>query len=219
MSVVQVILIFFAIIFAIIGFSSIGDISYHKESVEIAIDEYYFYQNMIDNAIEHRNEGYIVNGTVINKYVDDGVGKYYIVYTLPGMNEEFETFAVYSLSEVSKYSQGSPIELALGGPVVNENTESIDTDFKNVELEEFSLYILANEHVESSIWRVVLCLGVPAILIAILVFVSKKKSKLVSTEVSENTQTNEAETKCRYCGSTLDAGTRKCPNCGANLKS
>ena len=218
--VVYAVLIIFAIIFSFAGISSVGEINYHKESVEIAKDEYNFYQDMIEYANDHEDEGYIVYGTVVNKYLDDSVSKYYVVYTVPGMLEEFETFAVYSLSDVSQYRQGSPIRLALGGNVINEDTESIDTDFANVELEEFSLYILANEHVKSATIRTVICLGIPAAFVGVMLvlIIRSHKKRSNSSDSTPEVETSSEESRCKYCGSTYEAGKRKCSNCGASLK-
>ena len=218
LSALITVLIFFAIFFGLAGFGMSGNLAYDEESLEIAVEDYYYYQDMIDNAKE---KGYTANGKVVNSYYDEEVGKYYIVYVLPGQNEPLETFSVYTRQEVSKYDQGSNIPLALGGPSINATTESIDMDFENIALEDFSLYIIAKDRVNSTKIVRTVFLGVAGVFVAIVVLIivkNNKKSK--ANEVSSSTTTSpvSSSSTCKYCGTVHESGTKKCGNCGAQLK-
>lgn len=220
LSALVIVLIFFTFFFGLIGFGMSGNVAYEEESVQIAIEDYNFYQNMIDDA---RDEGNIVNGIVVNKYYDYEVEKYYIVYRLPGLSENFETFSVYSLEEVSKYKSGGAIPIALDRSTINFDTESIDLDFENIELEEFSLYVMANSALKSAKTTRTVCLTIAGALLVIVIIViaksSKKSSASDTSGVSGSVGSSSASSAtCKYCGTVHEPGTKKCSNCGAQLR-
>ena len=218
-AVLIIFMIFFAVIFGMVGFANLSEVSYHKESIEIARQDYDFYQDMIDDAYEKRDQGYIVYGQVVTSYYDYEVGKHYLVYKLPGINKTFETFSVYSEYEALRYSAGDSIELAVDYPVLTSQTDSIDTYLKNVEFEEFSLYILANDALSSARGAVAVPFVVTFILIVGVILIIVKDKKSSSSQTSETPSASSEEPNiCRYCGSIYDSGKRKCSNCGASLK-
>ena len=218
LSVLVVVLIFFTFFFGLIGFGMSGNISYEEESVQIAIEDYNFYQNMIDEA---REDGNIIDGIVVNKYYDYEVEKYYIVYRVPGINQNFETFSVYTLEEVSKYKSGGTIPLALDRSTISYDTESIDLDFENVELEEFSLYVMANGALKSAKTTRTVCLTIAGALLVIVIIIfvkSSKKSESPSVSTGSTGSATSSSATCKYCGTVHEPGTKKCSNCGAQLR-
>ena len=214
------ILAFFIFFTAVAGFAIGGNIAYEEESVEIAISDYNFYQDLITNA---ENKGYIVTGTVVNEYYDYEVGKWWLDYKVPGSNQIYETFSVYTDEQVRHISPDDPIQIALDRKVMSSLAENIDVNFKYVELEDFSLYILANESLTYLKTVRTVCLTICGALVAILVVAivkGVKKGEETSSVSSSSTTSRpvSSSSTCRYCGTVHESGTKKCNNCGAQLK-
>ena len=181
--------------------------------IEIAKDDYYYYQNMIDYAKAHRNEGYIVEATVVTGYYDEEVGKNYLIYTVDGINKEFETFSVYTREEAYSYPANSKIEVALSTSkyTINNKTDSIDMNFENVEFEDFSLYIEANNALNGARAGAYIPLAVAALLVGVAIFVIVKplRKNIDNSSSETTTEVKEEVLTCRYCGSVCEKGKRK----------
>ncbi len=216
------VMIFFAIFLGIAGLGLRGNIAQEQEWVDEAIQDYNYYQDLIENAEE---KGYIHEGIVVNKYYDNEVDKYYIEYRLVPGGLKYETFSVYTYEEAMALQNGGPIELALDRKFdvryVNE-IESIDVAFKNVELEEFSLYVITDGDTSSLKTASFVCLTISGVLIVLVIVIVVKSSKKSSTSTTSSTSTSgpipSSSSSCKYCGTIHEPGTKKCNNCGAQLR-
>ena len=215
-----VILAFFIFFTGMAGFAIGGNIAYEEESVEIAISDYNFYQDLIATA--ERN-GNVVTGTVVNEWYDSDVDRWWLDYKVPGSNKIFETFSVYTDEQVRQISPDDPILIAVDRKVMSAAADTIDVNFKYVELEDFSLYKMANDSLSYLKTVRVVCLTICGVLVAILVLsiVKSAKKSLGSSSSSTSGTTSgpvSSSSTCRYCGTVHESGTKKCNNCGAQLK-
>ena len=215
-----VILAFFIFFTGIAGFAIGGNIAYEEESVEIAISDYNFYQDLIATA--ERN-GNVVTGTVVNEWYDSDVDRWWLDYKVPGSNKIFETFSVYTDEQVRQISPDDPILIAVDRKVMSAAADTIDVNFKYVELEDFSLYKMANDSLSYLKTVRVVCLTICGVLVAALVLsiVKSAKKSLGSSSSSTSGTTSgpvSSSSTCRYCGTVHESGTKKCNNCGAQLK-
>ena len=115
------------------------------------------------------------------------------------------------------------ITIPLDRSTINFDTESIDLDFENIELEEFSLYVMANSALKSAKTTRTVCLTIAGALLVIVIIVivksSKKSSASDTSGVSGSVGSSSASSAtCKYCGTVHEPGTKKCSNCGAQLR-
>lgn len=137
------------------------------------------------------------------------------------------SYSVYTLEQVSAtgLSKGSVIDLAINDKVteVNKDTDSIPFDYKGMPLTQDGEYIEAQKG--KKVGPIVITVSAVLIVGCVvgMVFVVKT-SKQEEQEESEQTKTAETlnpdnqpkQQICAYCGAALEAGTKKCPNCGGS---
>lgn len=208
--------ILFALFFAFFNGASLSS---NKDAIAMIESDYYYYQDMIDNAISDTR--YQVDATVTGKYYNDYAGKYYITYKIEEANLEGETYSTYTLTETGQYRIGTTIKVAVDSIPVNMNTDSIPMHYKGMSIEADGEYSAIKKDISNNIIGLSISIGVIVLVIFISITYMYKNSKVEDNKTkneSEKTITNDEVSKCNYCGSIVDKKARKCPGCGAGLK-
>ena len=225
-SPVVALLLFFIIFAGMIAFGTGISRSGIKDTMYYYEQQHVHYKSMIAYAKEHRDEGYIVEATVTDRWYDEYSEKYYLEYRVDTNTYDLEgyTYPCYTVAETTGIV-GKKIEVALDSPVITMTTDSVDLAFENVTLEEDGDYMKAKESLESVNTTYGISLSITILLIVILVWYSVKKLKLEDEQPQKETVSTSSETKvenqksyCAYCGSACPANATRCPSCGANLR-
>ena len=215
----------FLVFFLFIGifFTSIIATS-TKQEIALIEEDYAYYQDMIDYAKDHEDEGYIVDATVTGKFYHADSERYHIEYrirTTYGGYLDGYTYASYTVEEAANYRINSIIKVAVDSVPITILTDSINMDYENMPLERDGEYLSASKtYKTTNIIRWVL-VAIVILMIVILIWYGYKKKELAdeNEKKEENEKIQESTTtQCRYCGSTLDKTDKKCPNCGAGLR-
>lgn len=198
----------------------------NTELKEINAD-YVHYQNMIKVA-QNSEEDLIINGTVISKFYNSSVDKWYITYYFTdnvGNKYEGYTFSVYTLEQAEKIVQKRTIELAIDYQPIDSQTDSIPTDYLDMPLEQDGEYVagIRNKNITKKVMIITAIVIVVSIGVSFLV-IFKNKIKVVNNQVKtaqtqmnrpSNTEERPRRTYCDYCGAEMPEGETKCRNCGA----
>ena len=218
---VFLVFLFFAIIFTF-GFSGLRNADQHE--LKVIEEDYYYYQDMITRA---RAKGYIVEGTVVDKFYNEDADRYYIIYsieTASGDDLEGYTYSCYTRQEASKYQRGGKIEIAVDSVPITLSTDSVNTDYYGMPLGKDGEYINAQSSLRKDTIGFVICIIIDIALVAIIVIYAYKKKeveeeKAVATTAANTTSIEqESEKYCSYCGSVMSKSATKCSSCGASSK-
>ena len=207
--------LFFALIFTL-GFGVSRGAA--KDELALVEEEYYYYQNMITLAESRTGTYAVVDAKVVQNEYDPEVDKYRLIYELEktfGFPEEGYTYLTYETS----HSINSTIKVAVTNYNIDNETDSIDVNFKYIALEDVGEYQLAKKDLRSANIPFIICILVDVAIIGGTIFYLIKKKEVEEVDSnSSTTQTTSSERYCSYCGSHLDDSVSKCPGCGASAK-
>ena len=182
----------------------------HTENIE---DKYAFYQAIIEEGYNKKN---IVDVKALSYRYNKKWDGYSIVYQLMDTQYSGETFATYSLDEAKNILEQGYIEIAIDSLTPNYFTKSIDTNFKNVSLEDIREYeyVFYQSHTVSSLVLLSsICILVSFVSGAVMLYVVINIDKF-----SYSIGIDAARYKvCPYCGSKVRANKQNCSKCGAGI--
>ena len=193
-------------------------ISNAKENIEFIKSDYSYYQNFIDRA---EANGYIEDATITDIIYNEDANRYYFTYEIRyGYDNILEgyTFSVYTESEISNFKIGQIIKVAVESNDINQFTDSIPLDYKDMPIENDGEY--SKEVRSKLINTIILSTGLIVIFVLIVIIAIKKsETQKVEENAGSNVNNNKTEkTVCEYCGSTISKQDDKCPNCGASTR-
>ena len=194
-----------------------------KNEIATLEEERVYYLNMIDYAKQHSD--YQKQAEVTGRFYDESANKWFITYSIK-YNDGYSrlsgyTFAQYSSSDIYSIIVGDEITVAVDNKRVNFQTDSINMDYENVELEDIGEYISAKKSFRNNTiaWTIFVVLDV-ATVSGIVLYAYKKKQLEDEKEEKEEKKAAQAaaRSRCRYCGSSLSSTDKKCPCCGAGVR-
>ena len=245
--VLSIILVAFIGIFAFViaGLSAI--VSSHNQMLEVKKSDYNYYISMIEYAERNKDYQVDCKVTKV-AYDDEVGGYYFeyavpyeYTYEIPSRQPygpsttetkqstlTHATFACYKLEDI-KPLLGTKIPVALSCPksVVDKSTDSMPMNYANTKVSDDAEYQITLASRSKFVRIRVVFIIVEVLTVVGLVFTivfNRKKTDNNSNDAELETPTDEElpsvpqNMVCMYCGNTLPAGTKKCPNCGANLK-
>lgn len=226
--------IFFIILASVFISSFTASINNAIQDMNVSKTAYTKYQNMISRA--EKDEKYRVKGTIDYIRYDDVYDKYYIEYSfIDSENEKYTqlSYAMYDYSDYITMNPGDSIDIALSEPyfMSDQFTDSINMDFKYVDLDNFAEYQDFDFDFKfAKIGKLVVIVASAVIfIIFIIAFRTAIKKKSSDNENSSTTSTSsttnsttqdntQKDQYCAYCGSKISSSDTKCPLCGAQNK-
>lgn len=214
-----VLCVFFIFIFSVfMGFGFIWD---GKQDIRKVETDRAYYLQMIEYAEEHPE--FQKEGVVTDRFYNEDVDKWYFEYAIDyegndGLIHELKgyTFSVYTFTEISRIIVGDLLIFAVNNKDVNELTDSINMDYKNIPLSADGTYASAKTTVKIGIGFLIA--GGIVLLIGIFVIAKTCKKELVeiaTTKSSEKVRQNS----CEYCGRIFKDNETSCSSCGASRRN
>lgn len=199
----------------------------HSYNIDLIQEDYSYYQHVISYAKTHKDEGYIVNATVTDRFYNEDADKYYITYVVK--NEQGRTildgytYSCFTRSEAFSYQIGGTIEIAVNSVPITSETDSINTSYYGMAIEKDGEYLAAKNAFRNTTIVYVICVLVDIAIAGIFFVLLFKKAipengTSTSTDSKTSTSTEGTEKYCSYCGSLMSKSSTKCPSCGAGGK-
>ncbi|MBP3619790.1 MAG: hypothetical protein J6J24_03920, partial [Clostridia bacterium] len=207
---------FFCLFIGIVYMSAMGgDLTKIKE-------DYRYYQNMISYAETHYE--YQVLGTITDYFYNENCDRYYITYEFSGYGYTVDgySFSVYTRDEVFQMHIGDDIWLAVNSHPINQNTDSIPMDYKNMPLSKDGEYLVAIK--SRNIGITLTSIGGTAIASVFVLFyvlykISKKDAEKKSLQEKEKERKEIEKTHCPYCGLLIAEAQVECSGCGSKARA
>lgn len=202
-----------------------------KQEIKKIETDYYYYQDMIDNA--ESNPEYMKTGIVTDHFYNEDCDKWYYTYKIQRDDVDWVwlegyTYSCYTREQVKQIPIDSVIQIAVNTRDVTGDTDSIPLDYKDMPLERDGEYVDAKGERTLGVWILIIggiALGVD--IIVGVVMVVKYKEKKVEGDFGTpmerewinkmDNETKRTTKHCDYCGEIVDINARKCPSCGARL--
>lgn len=206
--------LFLFIFFAIMGLTFLFD---GKADIKVSKVDREYYLQMIEYAEEHPE--FQKEGVVTGRFYNDDADKWYFEYAIDyvgtdGLIHELKgyTFSVYTFAEISEVVVGDRLIFAVNNKDVNELTDSINMDYKDIPLSADGTYVSAKTTVKVGIG----CLIASCIILVIGIFAIAKTCKKELVEVA-TTKSSEKDkiNSCEYCGRIFKDNETYCSSCGA----
>jgi hypothetical protein len=217
-------LFIFALIFTFC-FSMVRNADKHE--IQLIEEDYGYYQHMISEAREREangQDGWIVDATVSGRFYNEDADKYYITYYINDSHGDKVidgyTYSCFTKSEAYSYTIGDTIEIAVDSVPYTRNTDSINTSYYAMPIENDGEYVFAKNELRTSNIIYTICILVDVAIVAAFFILLYKKAVPDNNDSAEtNTSTPSTsennEKYCSYCGSLMSKSSSKCPSCGA----
>ena len=217
----------FILFISIIMWVNFGLINNHKQTIE---NDFTYYQELADTGIEFNAEPL----KYTSYQIVDGTTYYFITFEIdsslvPWYDNQFETTSTYTAYEAKEIIENGVIVVCTDGSDAIQKSFNKETDKE---------YIYRLQEV-SSTQNIFLIIGIVLIVVAVglgalgvhllkksLTLADEKNTSVnyntstksninLETQNNLNSDTESHSNYCNYCGTKIEKGLSKCPECGA----
>ena len=192
----------------------------YSSNLKVIESDYIYYQDMIADA-EANPEELQVEGRITAIKKLEHIDKWYILYEFTaddGDTVDGYTFSIYTWEQVKEFQRGGKILLAVESLETDRNSDSVNIDFKDFELEDDGEYVYAKKMKTIAIVVYSLFIaGFVALLVATIITFKKQLQEKEAEEAEKKEREAEENSikHCAYCGSVINETRETCAKCGA----